>query len=186
MCGGLPGRPHRRRRVLAALRRPSAGGQPARDCMNAAWACSRTVRHEVTSERRRSSALRSRSVMPPHTPNSMRLSRASARHSVRTAHPPHTALARFCWALWANSSSGSLSRHAALPIHWVLATTGLSLHAEQGLCRACRAWFPGASRGSQASVCRGPRGGVPCIAVTQATTHRTVKRSPLYRPIWRG
>ena len=59
------------------------------------------------SGRRRSSARRSRSVIPPQTPNSMRLSRASARHSVRTGQPTQTALARFCAAPWTNSASGS-------------------------------------------------------------------------------
>ena len=55
------------------------------------------VRQLVTSGRRRSRARRSRSVIPPQTPNSTRLSSASARHSVRTP-PRHTALARFCAA----------------------------------------------------------------------------------------
>src|SRR5207342_1181497 len=40
--------------------------------------------HDSTSGRRRSSARRSRSVMPPQTPNSIRWSSACARHSVRT------------------------------------------------------------------------------------------------------
>ena len=66
----------------------------------------------VTSGRRRSSARRSRSVIPPHTPNSTRLSSASPRHSVRTGQPRQTALARFCAAPVTNSSSGSLVRHA--------------------------------------------------------------------------
>lgn len=69
---------------------------------------------ESTSGRRRSSARRSRSVMPPQTPNSTPLSSASARHSVRTGQPMQTALARFCAAPCTNSESGSLCRHAAL------------------------------------------------------------------------
>src|SRR5690606_10344059 len=76
-------------------------------------------RHEVTVGRLRSSARRSRSVIPPHTPNSTRLSRASARHSVRTGHPVQTAFALFCAAPWTNSSSGSLPRHAACVVQSV-------------------------------------------------------------------
>ena len=57
--------------------------------------------------RRRSSARRSRSVMPPQTPNSTWLSSASARHSVRTGQPRQIALARFCAAPCTNSASGS-------------------------------------------------------------------------------
>jgi anion-transporting ArsA/GET3 family ATPase len=75
-------------------------------------ACSSSCRHEVTSGRRRSSARRSRSVMPPQTPNSTRLSSASDRHSVRTGQPRQTALARFCAAPVTNRSSGSASLHA--------------------------------------------------------------------------
>ena len=41
----------------------------------------------MTFGRRRSRARRSRSVRPPQTPNSTRLSRASARHSARTGQP---------------------------------------------------------------------------------------------------
>ena len=44
------------------------------------------LHHEVTLGWRRSMARRSRSVMPPQTPNSVRLSRASARHSAMTGH----------------------------------------------------------------------------------------------------
>ena len=54
-------------------------------------------RPDVTSGLRRSSARRSRSVIPPQTPNSMPLSSASARHSVRTGQPRQMSLARF-WA----------------------------------------------------------------------------------------
>src|SRR5438067_12764520 len=51
--------------------------------------------------------------MPPQTPNSTRLSRASARHSVRTGQPRQMLFARFCLAPWTNRVSGALSRHAA-------------------------------------------------------------------------
>jgi hypothetical protein len=44
------------------------------------------------------SARRSRSVIPPQTPNSMRLSSASARHSYRTGQPRQIRLATFCSA----------------------------------------------------------------------------------------
>ena len=83
----------------------------------AAWstiAVSSRRRHEVTFGRRRSSARRSRSVMPPQTPHSIWLSSASARHSVRTGHPAHICLARFCAAPRTNSSSGRVWLHSAL------------------------------------------------------------------------
>ena len=110
-------------RVLAA--RPDharCGVAAAVSCGSAADARSpaaRTVRalsrsrQDVTSGRRRSRARRSRSVMPPQTPNSIRLSRASARHSVRTGQPRQISLARFCAAPWTKSSSGSVPLHAA-------------------------------------------------------------------------
>ena len=63
----------------------------------------------------RSSARRSRSVMPPQTPHSIWLSSASARHSVRTGHPAHICLARFCAAPRTNSSSGRVWLQSALP-----------------------------------------------------------------------
>src|SRR4051794_18960734 len=59
--------------------------------------------------------------MPPQTPNSTRLSRASARHSVRTTHPKQRVLARFCAAPRTNSSSGSTSRQAARVVQSALA-----------------------------------------------------------------
>ncbi len=65
------------------------------------------VRHDVMSGRLRSRARRSRSVIPPQTPNSVRLSNASARHCASTGHDLHTALAS-CWALpLTKSASGS-------------------------------------------------------------------------------
>lgn len=76
-------------------------------------ACSSRSRQDVTSGRRRSNARRSRSVIPPHTPNSIWLSSASARHSVRTGQPRQISLARFCAAPWTNSASGSVPLHAA-------------------------------------------------------------------------
>src|SRR5690606_36038150 len=72
----------------------------------------RTLRQLLMCGLRRSRARRSRSVIPPQTPHSMRLSRASARHSARTLHPLHTSLARFCSAPFTNRSS-DLPRHAA-------------------------------------------------------------------------
>src|SRR3954468_20700441 len=63
--------------------------------------------HDVMSGRLRSKARRSRSVMPPQTPNSVLLSRASARHCARTGHVLQTAFAS-CWALpRTNNASGS-------------------------------------------------------------------------------
>ena len=59
--------------------------------------CSRSV-HDFTCGRLRSRALRSRSVIPPQTPNSMRLSSASARHSIFTGQPPQICLTLFCAA----------------------------------------------------------------------------------------
>ncbi len=77
------------------------GGLPvARCCESGAlgrcWlrAASNRAAQEVTLGRRLSRARRSRSVMPPQTPNSVRLSRASARHSVMTGHRWQTTLAR--------------------------------------------------------------------------------------------
>ena len=97
-------RPSRRRRVcIVAAHRAvlGRGRRPRRSPgrVRAVWKQRR--HHDVTSGRRRSMARRSRSVMPPHTPNSVRLSRASARHSAMTgqlltdrswrsaARPPH-------------------------------------------------------------------------------------------------
>ena len=59
-------------------------------------------------------ARRSRSVIPPHTPHSISLSSASARHSVRTGHPAHSCLARCCAAPRTNSSSGADCLHSRL------------------------------------------------------------------------
>src|SRR5262245_7731560 len=83
------------------------------------WSCSALVRAASSTARqeafgrRRSSARRSRSVMPPHTPHSIWLSSASARHSVRTGQPVHSCLALFCSAPRTKSSSGCACRHAA-------------------------------------------------------------------------
>jgi transposase len=82
-------------------------------CSCSARAASSRVRQEATVGRRRSSARRSRSVIPPQMPCSTRLSSASARHSVRTGQPPQTAFARFCAAPSTNNDSGSSWRHAA-------------------------------------------------------------------------
>ena len=93
-------------------------------------ACSSSSRQEVTSGRRRSSARRSRSVIPPQTPNSMPLSSASARHSVRTGQPRQISLARFCAAPWTNSSSGSVPLHAARVVQSVIHMCPLLLIVE--------------------------------------------------------
>jgi hypothetical protein len=51
--------------------------------------------------------------MPPQTPNSVRLSSASARHWASTGHALQTALAS-CWAFpRTNSASGSCPVHLA-------------------------------------------------------------------------
>jgi anion-transporting ArsA/GET3 family ATPase len=105
---------------------PSAGDEPGiqtrvASCQLAAAgaarcssrAVSRRPRHDVTFGRRRKSARRSRSVMPPHTPHSMLLSSASARHSVRTGHWKQTCFARFCAAPRTKSSSGRVALQAA-------------------------------------------------------------------------
>ncbi len=97
------------RRELTRLVRLSQSARPRAS----ARAVSSRTRQEATSGRRRSRARRSRSVMPPQTPNSTRLSSASARHSVRTTQPKQRVFARFCAAPWTNSSSGSVSRQAA-------------------------------------------------------------------------
>src|SRR5262249_28657205 len=76
-------------------------------------AASNILRQLVTFGWRRSSARRSRSVIPPHTPNSILLSRASARHSYLTGQPRQMRLATFCSAPSTNSASGSPFRHAA-------------------------------------------------------------------------
>ena len=67
---------------------------------------------EVTSLRWRSSSRRSLSVMPPQTPHSIRLSRASARHSKRTGHPEHTSRALF-WSDASGNRASSIPRHLA-------------------------------------------------------------------------
>jgi hypothetical protein len=91
------------------------------DCRSySSRARSSSSRHEVTSGRLRSSARRSRSVIPPQTPNSIPLSSASARHSVRTGQPRQISLARFCAAPWTNNSSGSVPLHAARVVQSVI------------------------------------------------------------------
>ena len=61
----------------------------------------------------RSSARRSRSVIPPQTPNSVRLSRASARHCASTGQVLQTAFASCCAAPRTKRASGSCLAHAA-------------------------------------------------------------------------
>ncbi len=79
-------------------------------------ATSKTDLQERTSACLRNSARRSRSVMPPHTPNSIRLSSASARHSSRTGQPRQIFFALFCSAPCTNSASGSPSWQSALVV----------------------------------------------------------------------
>jgi hypothetical protein len=77
----------------------------------------------VTVGRRRRTARRSRSVIPPQTPCSMRWSRAYARHSVRTRQPVQMALARFCAAPSTKRSSGSPLLHAACSLQLLCVLT---------------------------------------------------------------
>lgn len=86
-------------------------------CSNSARAASSNRLHDATLGRRRNNALRSRSVIPPHTPNSILLSNESARHSVRTGHAMQTAFARFWAAPYTNIASGSAVLHAPLSPH---------------------------------------------------------------------
>ena len=83
----LDGAPPRRRAAgregLSARRR--AAEPPAGSALP-----TRSELQEVTSVRCRSSSRRSRSVIPPQTPHSIRLSSASARHSKRTGQPEHS------------------------------------------------------------------------------------------------
>src|ERR1035437_8292218 len=104
------------------------------DCRSySSRARSSSSRHEVTSGRLRSSARRSRSVIPPQTPNSIPLSSASARHSVRTGQPRQISLARFCAAPWTNNSSGSVPLHAARVVQSVIHMCPLLLIVEHEL-----------------------------------------------------
>src|SRR5690606_30540312 len=96
------------------------------------FAVSSSARHDRTSGRRRSRARRSRSVIPPQTPNSIRLSRASARHSVRTGQPRQMSLARFCAAPCTNRASGSALRQAARAVQSVI---HILAPLPWGLCR---------------------------------------------------
>ena len=68
---------------------------------------------EFTSGCCLSNARRWRSVMPPHTPNSIWLSSASARHSMATGHDRQIAAACLCAAPRTNRSSGLVKRHRA-------------------------------------------------------------------------
>ena len=103
-----PGERRRPGRLRATARRSDGGGDL--DVLDA-----RGLEHGAPRRggRRRSRARRSRSVMPPQTPHSIWLSRASARHSVRTGHPAHTCLALFCSAPRTNSASGVSCLQAA-------------------------------------------------------------------------
>lgn len=69
--------------------------------------------HDTTSGCCLSRALRWRSVMPPHTPNSTLLSSASAPHSVITGQRRQITAASRCLAPRTNSASGSVPLHSA-------------------------------------------------------------------------
>ncbi len=103
----LAGRARDRRRLR---RPPGSDGGGDLDVLDA-----RGLQHGAPRRggRRRSRARRSRSVMPPQTPHSIWLSRASARHSVRTGHPAQTCLALFCSAPRTKSASGVSCLQAA-------------------------------------------------------------------------
>ncbi len=126
------------RELVAQIASGSDTGRPE---SASSRAVSSRPRQEVTFGRRRSSARRSRSVIPPQTPNSTRLSRASARHSVRTGQPMQTALARFCAAPCTNSSSGADLRHWARCAHSLshIKTTSFPLAYRPDGPRSCYA-----------------------------------------------
>lgn len=69
--------------------------------------------HDTTSGCRLSRALRWRSVIPPHTPNSTLLSSASAPHSAITGQRRQITAASRCLAPRTNSASGSVPLHNA-------------------------------------------------------------------------
>lgn len=143
----------------ASAERPLSPGRACRSY--AVRAASRSRRQEVTVGRRRSNARRSRSVMPPHTPCSIRRSSAWARHSVRTGQAVQTAFASFCVAPSTNSSSGSLVRHAARAPHVSSVSTPLPSSPRSGLpCTTLCVWqfgertaiAPGAERRRPAAI----------------------------------
>src|SRR5450830_1763817 len=67
---------------------------------------------------RRSRARRSRSVIPPHTPKSIRLSSASARHSIWTGQPRHRLRASRWAAPSTKRASGALRAQRARAAQW--------------------------------------------------------------------
>ena len=73
--------------------------------------------HEVTDGFCRSSARRSRSVLPPQTPNSIRLSKASARHSATTGHPLTHLLSALLGGAAHEQRVGVPTRHFATLAH---------------------------------------------------------------------
>src|SRR5690606_9267607 len=81
---------------------------PAADCSTRRSTAPQSSMSGCLRSRRR----RSRSVMPPHTPKSTRLSRASARPSVRTGHAPHAVLTACCSAPCTKKPSGSMLTQA--------------------------------------------------------------------------
>ena len=104
-------------RLCDAVTSASKVVSTTRTSLDAATAALSTADHDLTSGRWRSNCRRSRSVMPPHTPHSMRLSKASARHCARTGHPMQMVFALF-WSL----PSGN--RASFIPLH--LANSGQS------------------------------------------------------------
>ncbi len=73
--------------------------------------------HDTISGCLLSSARRWRSVMPPQTPNSIRLSSASAAHSAITGQWRQTTAAVFCAAPRTKNSSALVERHRAFDTH---------------------------------------------------------------------
>src|SRR5699024_4228473 len=92
-----------------------SGGQDDRGPQppTASFSARRSTAHQLlTSGWRRRSRRRSRSVIPPQTPKSTRLSRASARHSVLTGHAPQAAFTACCSAPFTKKPSGSMLTQA--------------------------------------------------------------------------
>lgn len=146
-------------------------------------AASKTARQLRTCEWRRSSARRSRSVMPPHTPNSIRLSSASARHSNLTGHDRHTRLAMFCSAPCTNNASGSPSRHAASAAHSAFSpiTQDPPLGPPAEPCRARPVWAGAAPVRRLRSQRPQPQQFVPSSSLSSMRTRGTTRPAMILR-----
>ena len=109
----------------AAAARPGRGASAS--C--AARASAKSSAQDSTSGRRRSSARRSRSVIPPQTPNSIRWSSACARHSVRTGQTRQKCRASRCLRPVTKRSSASdvRQRDALRQFHRVSMTRSWSV-----------------------------------------------------------